>query len=295
MKFALFNKPHPGPKGRGRKRKDCDCPACIHLLTGILIRCLIMMRKRAFKQTVRQQWAHIFSICSDAESQQRLAVLREQLDRFSDKEVASSQAEIETAHFLMQAGFSVSFLEATGGRTADLQCYDGTHRFFVEITVIQSTQSVLGKTGFTRASSEILSETGDDFFEDVFVRRLLARMSEKAKQLERYCAPVLLAVSVPDILFEKGRSGAVPPLDLQRIAGMLVGVLADVPQFSGVLLTCWNAPARELRNPIRIRQVHWVTRPPHDTSQPRIRLLANNAFATYGLTAREVVLLKRAL
>jgi len=253
------------------------------------------MKNTSWQQTVRQQWAKVSSVCTDAESQRRLTVLRGQLDRFSEKDAVSSQAEIETAHFLMQAGFSVSFLEASGGRTADLQCYAGSHRFFTEITVIQSTQSFLGNAGFSRASSDILSETGDDFFEHVFVRRLLARMSEKARQLERYCAPVLLAVSVPDLLMEKGRTGPVRPLDLQRIAGMLVGVLADVPQFSGILLTCWNAPAQELRNPIRIQQVHWVTRPPNDAWHPRIRLLANNAFATYGLTAREIRILIEAL
>jgi len=242
-----------------------------------------------------QQWTRVSSVCTDAESQRRLRGLRGQLERLSEKEAASSQAEIETADFLMQAGFSVSFLEAGEGRTADLQCYAGPHRFFVEITVIQSTQSLMGKTGFSRACSDVLSETGDDFFEHVFVRRLLARMAEKAKQLERYCAPVLLAVSVPDLLMEKERSGPVPALDLQRIAGMLVGVLADVPQFSGILLTCWKAPARELRNPIRIRQVHWVTRPPNDSSHPRIRLLAYNAFATYGMTTREIRLLQAAL
>lgn len=253
------------------------------------------MKKSSRQQSVFQEWARVSSICTDAESQIRLRVLRQQLDRFSEKEVASSQAEIQTAHFLIQAGFSVSFLESSGGRTADLQCYAGSHRFFVEITVIQSTQSVVGKAAFSRASFDILSETGDDFFEHVFVRRLLARMAEKAKQLERYCAPVLLAVSVPDVLTDKGRAGSVPPLDLQRIAGMLVGVLAEVPQFSGILLTCWNAPAQEIRNPIRIQQVHWVTRPLNDSLHPRIRLLANNVFATYEMTAREIRILKEAL
>ncbi|MDR4493784.1 MAG: hypothetical protein R3B74_05060, partial [Nitrospirales bacterium] len=104
-----------------------------------------------------------------------------------------------------------------------------------------------------------------------------------------------LAVSVPDVPSDKGRPWSVPPLDLQRIAGMLVGVLAQVPQFSGILLTCWNAPAREIRNPIRIRQVHWMTRPSNDPLHPRIRLLATNIFASYEMTAREIQALKEAL
>jgi hypothetical protein len=120
-------------------------------------------------------------------------------------------------------------------------------------------------------------------------------MAEKTKQLERYCAPVLLAVSIPDLLTENRRKTSLWPLDLQRLAGMVVGILAEAPQFSGLLLTFWNTPAQELRNPIRIRQVHWVTRPFQEGANPRIRLLATNSFARYPMTTREIRMIRDVL
>jgi hypothetical protein len=84
-------------------------------------------------------------------------------------------------------------------------------------------------------------------------------------------------------------------LDLQRLAAMLIGVLIDVPQFSAVLLTLWKAPAQELRNPIRIRQITWVTRPPGDLRDPRIRLLAVNPVARYRLSSQELRIIQEVM
>jgi hypothetical protein len=241
---------------------------------------------------ILQQWQTLAKACDDGESQTRLAILWEHINRFPVRQAASAHAEIETAYFLAEAGFSVAFLEASGGRTADLECYEGTHRFFVEVTVIQSTQGPTRKSPAVRLQPHQILESSDEFFEQALVRRLLSRMAEKARQLERYCAPVLLAVSVPDLPWGKGRPQDIPPLDLQRLAAMLVGVVIDVPQFSAVLLTIWKAPAQELRNPIRIRQVTWVTRPPGDARDPRIRLLAVNPVARYRLSSQELTNIK---
>ena len=241
---------------------------------------------------ILHQWQTLAKACDDGESQTRLAILWEQINRCPVRQAASAHAEIETAYFLAQAGFSVAFLEASGGRTADLECYEGTHRFFVEVTVIQSTQGPARKSPAVRPQPHQILESSDEFFEQALVRRLLSRMAEKARQLERYCAPVLLAVSVPDLPWRKGRPQDIPPLDLQRLAAMLVGVVVDVPQFSAVLLTIWKAPAQKLRNPIRIRQVTWVTRPPGDARDPRIRLLAVNPVARYRLSSQELTSIK---
>ncbi|WNM61803.1 hypothetical protein [Candidatus Nitrospira neomarina] len=241
---------------------------------------------------IHHQWHTLARACDDGESQTRLAILWEHIHRFPVRQAASAHAEIETAYFLAQAGFSVAFLEASGGRTADLECYEGTHRFFVEVTVIQSTQGPTRKSPAVRLQPHQILESSDEFFEQALVRRLLSRMAEKARQLERYCAPVLLAVSVPDLPWRNGRPQDIPPLDLQRLAAMLVGVVVDVPQFSAILLTLWKAPAQELRNPIRIRQVTWVTRPPGDARDPRIRLLAVNPVARYRLTSKELASIK---
>jgi hypothetical protein len=241
---------------------------------------------------IHHQWHTLARACDDGESQNRLAMLWEHIHRFPVRQAASAHAEIETAYFLAQAGFSVAFLEASGGRTVDLECYEGTHRFFVEVTVIQSTLGPTRKSPAVRLQPHQILESSDEFFEQALVRRLLSRMAEKARQLERYCAPVLLAVSVPDLPWRDGRPQDIPPLDLQRLAAMLVGVVVDVPQFSAILLTLWKAPAQELRNPIRIRQVTWVTRPPGDARDPRIRLLAVNPVARYRLTSKELASIK---
>ncbi len=237
-----------------------------------------------------RQWEALHRICGGPESQARLEQLGYEMTQWPHSQGASARAEVETAFFLIQAGFSISFLEASGGRTADLECYDEGHRFFVEITLIQSTLGSQRDQDF-----RALEGIGDDFFEQALVKRLMARMAEKSKQLERYCAPVILAVSVPDLTRKNIRSPKVRPLDLPRIAGLVVGILAEIPQFSGFLLTFWNAPAQESRNPIRIKQVSWVTRPLGIPEHPRIRLWAINAFAKYPLTARECERIERAL
>jgi len=242
-----------------------------------------------------RQWQVLAKACDDGESQTRLAMLWDHINQFPVRQAASAHAEIETAYFLAQAGFSIAFLEATGGRTADLECYAGMHRFFVEVTVIQSTQGATRKSSGVRLQPHQILESSDEFFEQALVKRLLSRMAEKARQLERYCAPVLLAVSIPDLPGGKGRPQKIPPLDLQRLAAMLVGVLVEVPQFSAVLLTLWKAPAQELRNPIRIRQVSWVTRPLGDARDPRIRLLATNPAARYRLTPTELRIVQDAM
>lgn len=241
---------------------------------------------------IAHQWETLAKACEDGESQTRLANLWDHISRFPVRQAASAHAEIETAYFLAHAGFSVAFLEASGGRTADLECYDGTHRFFVEVTVIQSTQGATRKSPVVRLQPHQILESSDEFFEQALVKRLLSRMAEKARQLERYCAPVLLAVSVPDLPWGKGRPQKIPPVDLQRLAAMLVGVVVDVPQFSAILLTLWKTPAQELRNPIRIRQVTWVTRPPGNPLDPRIRMLAVNPVARYRLSSQELQSIK---
>jgi len=245
--------------------------------------------------SIIRQWQVLANACQDVDSQARLAMLLHHINRFPARQAASAHAEIETAYFLAQAGFSIAFLEATGGRTADLECYEGTHRFFVEVTVIQSTQGSTRQSMNVRLQPHQILESSDEFFEQALVKRLLSRMAEKARQLERYCAPVMLAVSISDVPWGKGRPREIPPLDLQRLAAMLVGVLVEVPQFSALLLTCWNAPALESRNPIRIRQVSWVTRPPGDSQDPRIRLLATNPAARYRLTPTELRIVQNAM
>ena len=100
----------------------------------------------------------------------------------------------------------------------------------------------------------------DDLYQDVLVRRLLARMREKARQLDRYCAPVLLAVTLPPIEWLEEERYGQEKVDLQRFAGLLSTVLASTPQLSAVLLTCWNISAQPARSNIRLSNAYWVAR-----------------------------------
>ncbi len=255
-------------------------------------------RRKKLKKRLQEfdaQWHHLYDLCHDQESRTRLAELREQFERQRRGVSEPAQAEVEVAYSLTQAGFSIAFLQESDARTADLECWLDTERFFVEITAIIPNPS-------TRRSGRSAPELGKvEFFtegdrrQEVFVRRLLARMAEKSRQLSRYCAPVLLAVTVPnDELVGEG-SVVEEKLDLQRLAAMLTTTLSGIPQLSGVLLTCWNIPAEVSRSNIRLSQTYLVTRSGADLALPRIRLLVVNDFATYTLSAREVGALKTIL
>lgn len=247
-------------------------------------------------QEFRAQWKRLYDRCHDQESRTRLAELREQFERQKRGISEPAQAEVEVAYSLTQGGFSIAFLEESEERTADLECWLGTDRLFVEITAIIPNPSV---RRFGRADSGVGGRAErlpyEDIRQEAFVRRLLARMAEKSRQLNRYCAPVLLAVTVPNDELLEGGPVLEEKLDLHRLAGMLTTTLSGFPQLSGVLLTCWNVPAELSRSNVRLSQTFWVTRSGADLALPRIRLLVVNDFALYGLSEREIQALKATL
>ncbi len=257
----------------------------------------VVMKRLSFDyiEKSNRQWEALHRTCRGPENQARLKKLGYEMTQWPKSHAVSALAEVETAFFLAQAGFSVSFLEASGGRTADLECYDGAHRFFTEITVIQSTLGSSRKREGGGIYSHQAVDSFDQFFEQALVKRLLARMAEKGKQLQHYCAPVLLAVCVPDDVGDRVQKREIPSLDLQRLSAMIVGAAGGIPQISAILLTFWKASARESRNEIRIQQVSWVTRPACELDLPRIRLMAQNPCAQYPLTPQEVRAVQRAL
>ena len=93
----------------------------------------------------------------------------------------------------------------------------------------------------------------------------------------------------------RGRSCIQEELDLQRVAGIMSTALATLPQLSGVVLTCWNIPAKPSRSNVRLSQAQWVTRSGVDVTLPRIRLLVINPFAAYALNDGEIQALKSIL
>ena len=259
---------------------------------------LQQVRRKKLKKRIQEfdaQWQQLYDLCHDQESRTRLAELREQFERQKRGVSEPAQAEVEVAHSLTKGGFSIAFLQESDARTADLECWLDTNRLFVEITAIIPNPSARrpGRQGPGLDPAD--GFPAGDIRQEAFVRRLLARMAEKSRQLSRYCAPVLLAVTIPKDELLDGGAVLEEKLDLQRVAGMLTTTLAGIPQLSGVLLTCWNVPAEVSRSNVRLSQTHWVTRSGADVALPRIRLLVVNDFATYALSNREVQALKTTL
>ena len=238
------------------------------------------------------QWQQLYDHCADPASRVRLIGLREQFDRQKHGVSEPAHVEVEVALLMNHAGFSVAFLEESEVRTADLECYLGDERLFVEVTAIVPTPSVRRVTASHHADGALLE---DDMYQDVFVRRLISRMAEKSRQLNRYCAPVLLAVTVPFTEWLEEERYAQDKVDLQRLGGLLSTALTGIPQLSAVLMTCWNFSAKPARSNIRLSNASWVARSEEELRLPRIRLLVINPSATYALGEKEVVALKSVL
>ncbi|MCA9470765.1 MAG: hypothetical protein MRJ96_02070 [Nitrospirales bacterium] len=252
------------------------------------------------KRDIRQrdifhaQWQQLYDQCSDPGSHVRLVGLREQYERRQLGVSEPAQVETEVASFMLLAGFTVAFLEETAIRTADLECYLGEHRLFVEATAILRNQvrpegdMALGHNGPQRLKE-------GDAHQDALARRLMARMAEKARQLNRYCAPILLAITIPTIERQEEEAREPDQVDLHRLAGLLSTALHEFPQLTAVLLTCWNLTPMPARSNIRLHNAYWVTRSKGGSAFPRIRLLVMNPSAAYGLEEQEVHALRAAL
>ena len=275
-------------KGKGRvaveTKRDLD------------VRSLRSAQAQSKRQGKRQdafhtQWQQLYD-CADPESRVRLIKLRDLFNRQKHGVSEPAQVEVEVALLMNQAGFSVAFLEESDVRTADLECYFGNERLFVEVTAIVPTPSV--RRGMeSQDVDRVLFE--NDIYHDVFVRRLLSRMTEKAKQLNRYCAPILLTVTVPFSEWLEEIRSRQEKVDLQRLSGLLSTALTSIPQLSGILITCWNFSAQPARSNIRLSNATWVARSEGELKFPRIRLLVINPSATYSLEEKEVVALTSVL
>ena len=229
--------------------------------------------------------------CQDHGSRQRLTWLARQSLSSKRPVREAAKAEIEFATWLVEAGFTVAFLPESEIPTADLECYWGEDRVFVEVTVIVG-QSVAFKKGyFYREQVDQDHEEWDD--EKVLGRRIVARITEKARQLSAYCAPVLLAITVKDSEAFPGKSKDRYQVDLKRLVGVLVSTFPQVPQVSGVLLTLWDIqPAESMAN-IRLTNFHIMERPGQGNGAPRVRMLGWNPMAHYPMeSAVKQVLLK---
>lgn len=127
----------------------------------------------------------------------------------------------------------------------------------------------------------------------VLINRLVARVSQKARQLVNYCA-VLLAITVPhrDGQCDGLRNGVGEELDLKQLASAVTLMLPLVSQVSAVLLSLWEVRPLPARSGVRLANVQVVQRPPQQTAYPRVRLLILNPAAGYPLSPQEIKALR---
>jgi len=257
-----------------------------------------MKRDHSTAKRFERTWRHLQVLCPDPDSQHRLVWLRQQFSKKQRGAMESAQAEIDIAMLLSNAGFSLSFVKETETRTADLECYLGDDRLFVEVTVIVPTEPDRSK-GMPSNLSAKTEEEDLDFFKDSLVKRMLARINEKSEQLVDYCAPVLLALAIvhqEQNLSANGKTtGRKMALDLQQLGGVITSALGRVPQLSGVLLTLWNIHPAESRSNIRLSNVsvgEWVSEP---KGFSQVRFFASNPVASYLIEPEASLALQRAL
>ena len=105
-------------------------------------------KQEKLREAFHVQWQALYAQCADPGSRARLDRLREQFERQKRGVSEPAQVEVETAMMMKQAGFTVAFLEESETRTADLECYLGIDRLFVEITAIVPNPSMrrMGET-----------------------------------------------------------------------------------------------------------------------------------------------------
>ena len=251
-------------------------------------------------RTLKKEQLHIESVleklaesCQDRGSRQRLRWLAQQSLSPKHPVREAAKAEIELALWLVEVGFTVAFLPESKIPTADLECYWGEDRVFVEVTVIVGQRVVLKKGTFSHEQLDEDQEEWDD--EKVLGRRIVARIAEKARQLSSYCAPVLLAITVKNAEPVQGRSKNHDQVDLKRLVGVLVSTFPQVPQVSGVLLTLWDIQPVESTANIRLTNFHIMERPEQGNGTPRVRMLGWNPVANYPMESAIIQVLPRAL
>ncbi len=199
----------------------------------------------------------------------------------------SALAELELATLLIRAGCAVRFLPESQARSADLECVHGESRFFVEVTALVGTADVRRQGNQVPQRKSIPAEDEDDDGGGrILIHRLLARISQKARQLADYCDPVVLAITVPH------RDHRIEELDLKRLAGAITVLLPLIKQISAVLLSLWDVEPSKARSGVRLANVHVVARPAQQLAYPRVRLLVVNPAAGSPLRVPEIDALK---
>jgi hypothetical protein len=195
-------------------------------------------------------------------------------------------AELELATQLIRVGTKVRFLPESQARTADLECHLGRDRFFVEIT------AMVGSAERRRLPLRDLIGEGQGKEEDrgiILIHRILARISQKAKQLADYSDPVILSISIPRADLKGARQSRREEirLDLKYLAGAVTLRLQTLPHLSAVLIAVWDVTPLPAPAATRLANVELVERTRYQRGYPRVRFLIENPDAASRLSERQ--------
>ncbi len=247
---------------------------------------------------IAARWTSLHRLCADRASRARLARLIDRLASADRGVQESALAELELATLLIRANASVSFLPESQTKTADLECVVGQERLFVEVTAMVG-QAFRRRPLLPPARQDHETAKGHERGTDGkrLIDRVLARVAQKAKQLADYCAPVLLALSVPrgDSELWRGHGHEVEEVDLKLLAGAVTLLLSKLPHLSAVLLSLWEVEPIVSQSGVRLANVLMVERSRQQSAYPRVRALILNPWAGFPVSEVERETLTRLL
>lgn len=244
---------------------------------------------RRLSKNLERRWALLQRHCHDHASRLRLERLLARVDGFDRGGQESALAELELATLLIRTGSRVWFLPESQARSADLECHLQGERFFVEVTAMVGTVERSLRLGEAVAAEDDDVDEGPATAEQMFMDAVLARIAQKAKQLTDYCAPVVLAISVPRLEDATGFSRRTPAihLDVKYLAGTISLLLPKLRHLSGVLIALWDVEPLLSTSAVRLSNVTIVERSRQQAGYPRLRMLIQNPAAARSLTSRQ--------
>lgn len=244
---------------------------------------------RRLSENLERRWTLLQRHCHDHASRLRVERLLARVNGFDRGGQESALAELELATLLIRAGSRVRFLPESHARSADLECHLQGERFFVEVTAMVGTVERSLRLGEEAAAEGNDVDEGPPTAEQIFMNAVLARIAQKAKQLTDYCAPVVLAISVPCLDEETGFSRWAPAihLDVKYFSGAISLLLPRMRHLSGVVIALWNVEPLLSTSALRLSNVTIVERSRQQAGSPRLRMLVQNPAAARPLTCRQ--------
>jgi hypothetical protein len=238
-------------------------------------------------QDLEDRYASLHRHCADQSSRLRLGRLLHRLNHRDPGVQESALAELELATQLIRVGARVIFLPESQARTADLECHLGRNRFFVEVTAMVGSAERRHLPLRNLVSEDGGAETDRGV---ILIHRILARISQKSKQLADYCDPVVLGISIPraDLKGARSRPNGDIRLDLKQLAGMITIQLQTLPHLTAVLITLWDVTPLPDQAATRLSNVVVAQRSRYQRGFPRVRLLVQNPSAAVALTEAQL-------